>query len=148
MRSICSLLNYCLRASARELRRAVRNHQRVCAPTRTIHIALLTIFPVADCNSYYCAHQLESFGVPYEITIVSAHRTPQRMFDYAKSAPDRGIKVSLSPYSCSSFLFFSFFSSPLCQVGARLRHRGLSLLLSPSPSSPSSPSQIFYVLEI
>ncbi len=39
------------------------------------------------------AEQLEAFGIPYEITIVSAHRTPQKMFDYAKSAPDRGIKV-------------------------------------------------------
>ena len=29
---------------------------------------------------------LEQFGVPYEMTVVSAHRTPERMFDYAKQA--------------------------------------------------------------
>lgn len=36
---------------------------------------------------------LKQFGVDVEVTIVSAHRTPERMFDYAKSALDRGIKV-------------------------------------------------------
>jgi 5-(carboxyamino)imidazole ribonucleotide mutase len=36
---------------------------------------------------------LEELGVAYEITIVSAHRTPQRMIDYAESARERGLKV-------------------------------------------------------
>jgi 5-(carboxyamino)imidazole ribonucleotide mutase len=36
---------------------------------------------------------LDELGVPYEITIVSAHRTPQRMIDYAESARGRGLKV-------------------------------------------------------
>ena len=36
---------------------------------------------------------LTEIGVDFEITIVSAHRTPERMFEYAKSAKDRGIKV-------------------------------------------------------
>lgn len=36
---------------------------------------------------------LNELGVPYEMTIVSAHRTPERMVDYAKSAATRGIKV-------------------------------------------------------
>ena len=31
------------------------------------------------------AEQLELFGIPYEMQIVSAHRTPQKMFDYARS---------------------------------------------------------------
>ncbi|HEY4196530.1 MAG TPA: 5-(carboxyamino)imidazole ribonucleotide mutase, partial [Mucilaginibacter sp.] len=35
-------------------------------------------------------------GVPYEITVVSAHRTPERMFSYAKSAADRGLKVIIA----------------------------------------------------
>ena len=39
---------------------------------------------------------LEQLGIPYELTIVSAHRTPERMFDYAKSAKDRGIKVIIA----------------------------------------------------
>ena len=36
---------------------------------------------------------LREFGVPFEVTIVSAHRTPGRLFSYAKSARERGIKV-------------------------------------------------------
>ena len=36
---------------------------------------------------------LEEMGVDYEITIVSAHRTPDRMLDYARGAAARGIKV-------------------------------------------------------
>lgn len=36
---------------------------------------------------------LEQFGVPFELTIVSAHRTPLRMVDYATSAMARGLKV-------------------------------------------------------
>ena len=39
---------------------------------------------------------LKELGVSYELTIVSAHRTPDRMFEYAKSAADRGIKVIIA----------------------------------------------------
>lgn len=39
---------------------------------------------------------LEELGVAYELTVVSAHRTPQRMIDYAGSARDRGIKVIIA----------------------------------------------------
>ncbi|HLT42047.1 MAG TPA: AIR carboxylase family protein, partial [Sphingobacteriaceae bacterium] len=42
------------------------------------------------------AEILKSLGVPFEITIVSAHRTPQRMFDFAKNAASRGIKVIIA----------------------------------------------------
>ena len=40
--------------------------------------------------------QLESFGVAYEKKVVSAHRTPDLMFEYAESARDRGIKVIIA----------------------------------------------------
>lgn len=36
---------------------------------------------------------LKQLNIPYELTVVSAHRTPERMFDYAKSAKERGLKV-------------------------------------------------------
>jgi 5-(carboxyamino)imidazole ribonucleotide mutase len=36
---------------------------------------------------------LEQFQIPFELTVVSAHRTPQRMMDYASSAVARGLKV-------------------------------------------------------
>jgi 5-(carboxyamino)imidazole ribonucleotide mutase len=39
---------------------------------------------------------LKHFGLPFELTIVSAHRTPQRMFEYAQSAKDRGLKVIIA----------------------------------------------------
>ena len=39
---------------------------------------------------------LQFFGIEYELTVVSAHRTPQRMFDYAKTAKDRGLKVIIA----------------------------------------------------
>lgn len=42
------------------------------------------------------AEVLDEFGVPYELTIVSAHRTPQRMFEYARNAMRRGIKVIIA----------------------------------------------------
>ncbi len=39
------------------------------------------------------AEALRDFGIPCEVTIVSAHRTPQRLEEYARSAADRGLKV-------------------------------------------------------
>lgn len=42
------------------------------------------------------ADVLKKLGVEYEITIVSAHRTPERMFEYSKSAASRGLKVIIA----------------------------------------------------
>ena len=39
---------------------------------------------------------LKSLEIPYELTVVSAHRTPERMFDFAKSAKNRGVKVIIA----------------------------------------------------
>jgi len=39
---------------------------------------------------------LEEFGVRYEMTIVSAHRTPGRLFEYAKKASSRGLEVIIA----------------------------------------------------
>jgi len=39
---------------------------------------------------------LKEFGISYEINVVSAHRTPELMFDYAKSAHIRGLKVIIA----------------------------------------------------
>jgi len=39
---------------------------------------------------------LKEFGVAYEVQVVSAHRTPDLMFDYASSALDRGLKVIIA----------------------------------------------------
>lgn len=42
------------------------------------------------------AKLLDEFQIPYEITVVSAHRTPDRMSEYAKSAEEKGIKVIIA----------------------------------------------------
>jgi 5-(carboxyamino)imidazole ribonucleotide mutase len=42
------------------------------------------------------ADVLKELGVEYEITVVSAHRTPDRMFSYARAAADRGLKVIIA----------------------------------------------------
>ncbi|TCJ13744.1 5-(carboxyamino)imidazole ribonucleotide mutase [Flaviaesturariibacter flavus] len=42
------------------------------------------------------ADMLQQFGIAFELTVVSAHRTPQRMFDYARSARGRGLKVIIA----------------------------------------------------
>lgn len=39
---------------------------------------------------------LKEFDIPYEITVVSAHRTPQRMMTYAEKARERGLKVIIA----------------------------------------------------
>jgi 5-(carboxyamino)imidazole ribonucleotide mutase len=39
---------------------------------------------------------LDTVKVPYEVTVVSAHRTPERMVEYAKNAEQRGIKVIIA----------------------------------------------------
>jgi 5-(carboxyamino)imidazole ribonucleotide mutase len=41
----------------------------------------------------HAAETLESLGVPFEIEVVSAHRTPDKLFVYAESAEERGLQV-------------------------------------------------------
>jgi 5-(carboxyamino)imidazole ribonucleotide mutase len=42
------------------------------------------------------AEVLSELGVTHEMTVVSAHRTPERMFEYAQSAVSRGLKVIIA----------------------------------------------------
>ncbi|MGU3431559.1 5-(carboxyamino)imidazole ribonucleotide mutase [Actinomycetes bacterium M1A6_2h] len=42
------------------------------------------------------AEALAEFGIPFEVGVVSAHRTPQRMLDYAAGAAGRGIEVVIA----------------------------------------------------
>jgi len=42
------------------------------------------------------ASQLAEFEIPFELTVVSAHRTPLRMVDYATTAKERGLKVIIA----------------------------------------------------
>lgn len=42
------------------------------------------------------AEVLRELEIPFELTIVSAHRTPERMFDYAQGAVEKGLKVIIA----------------------------------------------------
>ena len=44
----------------------------------------------------HAAEMLETLGIPYETRIVSAHRTPDRLWDYGKTAVDRGLDVIIA----------------------------------------------------
>ena len=44
----------------------------------------------------HAAQMLADFGVPFECEVVSAHRTPDRLFDYAKTAKQRGLCVIIA----------------------------------------------------
>ena len=44
----------------------------------------------------HAAETLEKLGVEHEVKVVSAHRTPKRLYDYANSAKDRGLKVIIA----------------------------------------------------
>jgi len=44
----------------------------------------------------HAAETLDMLGVPYEKKVVSAHRTPQRLYDYAHGAKGRGLKVIIA----------------------------------------------------
>jgi 5-(carboxyamino)imidazole ribonucleotide mutase len=51
----------------------------------------------SDWATMKCAADvLADLGVPHETRIISAHRTPDRLFDYAKSARDRGLKIIIA----------------------------------------------------
>jgi len=50
------------------------------------------------------AEILDGFDIAYELTIVSAHRTPTRMYEYAQTAPDKGIRVIIAGAGGSAHL--------------------------------------------
>lgn len=65
----------------------------------TVKKALVSIIMGSDSDlpvMQEAAKILEELGVPYECSIVSAHRTPDRMFTYAKNAEERGIQVVIA----------------------------------------------------
>ncbi|MEM6263592.1 MAG: 5-(carboxyamino)imidazole ribonucleotide mutase [Bacteroidota bacterium] len=62
------------------------------APTVGIIMGSKSDLPVMNA----AAEMLSTFEIPHEITVVSAHRTPERMFAYAQGAKQRGIKVIIA----------------------------------------------------
>lgn len=51
-----------------------------------------------------CAEKLESLGVPYEMQVMSAHRNPARVHEWATTAADRGLKVIIAAAGKSAHL--------------------------------------------
>ncbi len=65
---------------------------------------------------------LEEFGVGYEVTVVSAHRTPGRLFDFSSSAHLRGIRVIIAGAGGAAHLPGMVASvSPLPVIGVPIR---------------------------
>jgi 5-(carboxyamino)imidazole ribonucleotide mutase len=77
---------------------------------------------------------LTEFGVPHEVSVVSAHRTPQRMLDYATSATGRGLRVIIAGAGGAAHLPGMVAAAtvlPVIGVPVPLRHLdGLDSLLS------------------
>ncbi len=80
------------------------------------------------------AESLEAFGVPYEKRVVSAHRTPELLVEYAKSAKSRGIEVIIAGAGGAAHLPGMVASmTPLPVIGVPVKSRalnGLDSLLS------------------
>ncbi len=87
------------------------------------------------------ADVLKELGVAFEITIVSAHRTPERMFEYAKNAHTRGLKAIIAGAGGAAHLPGMVASlTPLPVIGVPVKSRNsidgwdsvLSILQMPS----------------
>ncbi len=80
------------------------------------------------------AEVLDQFGVPYEFLVVSAHRTPDRMFRYAEEAAGRGIELIIAGAGVAAHLpGMSAAKTRLPVVGVPVKSRalnGLDSLLS------------------
>jgi 5-(carboxyamino)imidazole ribonucleotide mutase len=73
------------------------------------------------------ADALTELGVRFEMTIVSAHRTPQRLYDYAASALERGLKVIVAGAGGAAHLpGMAAAITPLPVIGVPVKSRALS----------------------
>jgi 5-(carboxyamino)imidazole ribonucleotide mutase len=82
----------------------------------------------------HAAEQLQAFGIPHEVRIVSAHRTPDLLFEYAESAAGRGLRCIIAGAGGSAHLPGMLAAKtivPVLGVPVPTRHlKGLDSLLS------------------
>src|ERR687894_538980 len=82
----------------------------------------------------HAAQQLDEFGVPYEARVVSAHRTPDLLYEYAESAAGRGLRCIIAGAGGSAHLPGMLAAKtvvPVLGVPVPTRHlKGLDSLLS------------------
>ncbi|SEQ17770.1 5-(carboxyamino)imidazole ribonucleotide mutase [Neolewinella agarilytica] len=70
------------------------------------------------------AEVLTGFGIEIEVTVVSAHRTPDRLYDYAKKAADRGVQVVIAGAGGAAHLPGMVASlTPLPVIGVPIKSR-------------------------
>jgi phosphoribosylaminoimidazole carboxylase PurE protein len=72
-----------------------------------------------------CARVLEEYGVPYDIRVLSAHRSPEEAATYAREAADRGLRVIIAGAGGAAHL-----------AGAMAAHSTLPVIGVPLDSSP------------
>ena len=73
------------------------------------------------------AEMLDELGVSYETRIVSAHRTPQRLYDYASNAKNRGLKIIIAGAGGAAHLpGMAAAMTPLPVLGVPVKSRALS----------------------
>ena len=98
-----------------------------------------TDLPVMD----EAAGVLTEFGVAFEIRVVSAHRSPLRMVDYARTARERGLKVIIAGAGMSAALpGFAASKTDLPVIGVPISGKnlgGLDALLSAVQMPPGVP---------
>ncbi|HWY79600.1 MAG TPA: 5-(carboxyamino)imidazole ribonucleotide mutase [Candidatus Sulfotelmatobacter sp.] len=89
------------------------------------------------------ANLLDELSIPYEITIISAHRTPDRMYEYAKSAVEKSIHVIIAGAGGSAHLpgmIASLTTLPVIGVPIKTKNLdGLDSLLSIVQMPPGIP---------
>jgi len=75
---------------------------------------------------HHAAQTLDTLGITYETRIVSAHRTPKRLYDYASSAKSRGLKVIIAGAGGAAHLpGMAAALTPLPVLGVPLQSRAL-----------------------
>ena len=76
---------------------------------------------------HHAADTLAALGVPHETKVVSAHRTPERLYDYAKSAKARGLKVVIAGAGGAAHLpGMAAAMTPLPVLGVPVESKALS----------------------
>jgi 5-(carboxyamino)imidazole ribonucleotide mutase len=88
------------------------------------------------------AKVLEEFGVEFEMTVCSAHRTPDRAHEYAKTAIDRGLKVIIASAGGAAHLAGAMAANttlPVIGVPIDWKLNGLDALLSTAQMPPGVP---------
>ena len=94
------------------------------APTPLVGIIMGSDFDLPVMKQ--AAAVLRDFEVPFELTIVSAHRTPNRMFEYAQSATSRGLQVIIAGAGGAAHLPGMVASlTPLPVIGVPIRTEAL-----------------------